>query len=448
VTGTGLPADAVGTALIEMVALLLLIRFLDVWEREPFWLVLLFVAWGGLFAVSIAAPINDARLAALSPDLRAVWGAALVGPTDEEPIKGLALVLAYVISRIRARSGGTGDFDGPLDGLVFGAAIGLGFGFVEDLSYGSAYGVGVLHLRLGFLGLGLLGHAVYTGAFGAGLGLATWSRTHLGRIGWPVLGLAVAIFLHFVHNGLMSFFLVTKFGLHTTAAAIDGTALPAGLIGQLQSTEAEAFTVLQVFDYGTIAAFFIAFAYWLRYQRNVLVMELAEEAQLGVIDSQESELITRYGARVRMYWQLLMRGQLVDLYRVRKRHQLITELAFGKWRVSRISGPHGANERQRIRVRQLRERLAPAGTEAAAHPTPVHVGPHPNDERNSLILGIAGLALGLLLLPLVASVTAIWLGFRALRGGATHHVPAGLILGLLSLIIWVPVYVIALTSSP
>jgi RsiW-degrading membrane proteinase PrsW (M82 family) len=67
-------------------------------------------------------------------------------------------------------------FDGPLDGLVYGAVIGCGFAFAENILYGFVFsdtspllGVGVTALR----GLTqILGHPLYTGLFGLGVGAA------------------------------------------------------------------------------------------------------------------------------------------------------------------------------------------------------------------------------------------------------------------------------------
>ena len=448
-----LPGEAVSSALAQLVLLLLLIRFLDVWEREPVWLVALLAIWGGIFATSIAAPINDARLAALSPDFAAVWGAAWVAPTDEEPAKGLALLALYLLSRLRARRRGNAEFDGPLDGMVYGAAIGLGFGFIEDLTYGQRYGLGVLHLRLGFLGLLLLGHAVFTASFGAGLGLATWSRTLRARLGFTLLGLGVAMFLHFVHDGLVSVFLTAKYGFHTTAAAIEGQQLPAQLVSQINATVRHALVVLHVFDYGTIVAFFAALAYWIRYQRAVLVQELAEEVSAGVITAAESELVTHYGARLRAYGALALSGQLIGLYRLRRRHRQVTDLAFCKWRISRIGGATAMDLLQRSRIPALRRQLNPAHDAGAASPATAD-GPgtarpaHLHDRRNSLILGIVGLALGIFLLPLVASVLAVAIGLRTRASASPRSVPPGLVLGILGLVLWVPVYVVAIANSP
>ena len=72
-----------------------------------------------------------------------------------------------------------------MDGVVYGAAVGIGFAFAENNIHfvqeayvrGVAEGFRTLEAREGFLNLNTLSHAIYTASFGLGLGLSTWSRT-------------------------------------------------------------------------------------------------------------------------------------------------------------------------------------------------------------------------------------------------------------------------------
>jgi len=441
--------DAVLSALLQAVVLLLLIRLLDVWEREPLWLVALFAVWGGIFAILIAGPLNDARLAALSPDIREVWGAAIVAPTDEEPAKGIALLVAFAISTIAARRRGYSEFDGPLDGMVYGAAIGIGFGFVEDLLYGAQYGLGVLNLRLGFLGLGLLGHAVYTASFGAGLGLATWSRSWRGKLGFPLLGLGIAMLLHAIHNGLVSFVLVTQFGLHATAAAVRDQPLPPDLLSRINSQGHQATTMLHVFDYGCVVVFFVVLVYWIRYQRRVLVQELGEEVGLGVIKPEERDVIVGYGTRLRAYAGLLQRAELRELLRRRRMHQRVTDLAFSKWRISRIDSSAGPTQRHLQRIAQLRRTLTPGAQASALTPEQVRLAAQRRHEaRGSLIMGILGVALGMFGVGILICLGAIVLGWQARRDDPDNRIPAGFVLGVIGALLWGGVYAIAIAVRP
>ena len=272
----------------------------------------------------------------LAHDTRIVWGAAIEAPLAEELSKGAALVAAFFISRWMVRRFGMAEFDGPLDGIVYGAAIGLGFAFVEDNLYAVHFGASVLHQRLGFLGLLLLGHAIYTASFGAGLGLATWSSTRAGQIGYPLIGLAVAMFLHALHDGLVQLVLVIKYGMHTGDSAV---------------------TAVKVIDYVLVAMFFAALALWVRYQRQILVYELSEEVNRGLITEAEWHLISSYRERLRWYGQLLRSGQVDRLRAVRRAHQQLTDLAFWKWRVQRVGGDQQLTDRRRQAISALRQEM-------------------------------------------------------------------------------------------
>jgi RsiW-degrading membrane proteinase PrsW (M82 family) len=357
--------DPFSSSLAQAILLLALIRFLDLWERQPLRLVVLFALWGGFGATAIAYVAEKAMDPLLAHDTRIVWGAAIEAPLAEELSKGLALVAAFFASRWTVRRFGMAELDGPLDGIVYGAAIGLGFAFVEDNLYAVKFGASVLHQRLGFLGLLMLGHAIYTASFGAGLGLATWSATRAGQIGYPLLGLVVAMFLHALHDGLLQLVLVLKYGLHTTALFLT-TGVPADLGQRMLNTADSAFTAVRVIDYVLVAMFFAALTLWVRYQRQILVYELSEEVNRGLITEAEWHLITSYRERIRWYAQLLWSGQVDRLRAVRRAHQQLTDLAFWKWRVQRVGGDQSLTDHRRQAISALRQEMitvpaAPAG---------------------------------------------------------------------------------------
>ncbi len=68
------------------------------------------------------------------------------------------------------------SFDGPLDGLIYGSAVGAGFSFAENILYGIIFtideglvvGLGVTVLRGA---IQILGHPLYTGLAGVGVGM-------------------------------------------------------------------------------------------------------------------------------------------------------------------------------------------------------------------------------------------------------------------------------------
>lgn len=68
--------------------------------------------WGGFAASHLAIPINTAigSLAAKlgSPEFSAAWGPALAGPTSEETLKYLGVIVLVLIARTRFRTGTAG----------------------------------------------------------------------------------------------------------------------------------------------------------------------------------------------------------------------------------------------------------------------------------------------------------------------------------------------------
>jgi RsiW-degrading membrane proteinase PrsW (M82 family) len=355
------PAFLVTYALIQAVLFLLLIRFLDLYEREPLSVLALMAAWGATGAVAISLIGNQVVSDLLPPKVGEVFGPSITAPLVEEAAKGLSLIVTFVLSWWAARRFGVLELEGVTDGIVYGAAVGLGFAFTEDLLYllntageqGLGAGLKEYASRVNFFGAGQLGHAVYTGAFGAGLGLATWSRGWTRWLGFPLLGLAAAMLMHAVHNGLASFVLVWRYGLENTAAALSGVALPEELFERMRATADAANAVAEASDYVFVAVFAVAVALWLRYQRRVIRQELEEEVKSGLIDRDEWELMPRYLRRSKQYWGLLWAGKPEHWRQLKRIHSELVDLAFLKWRLARIGGDWDELERRRRRIANL-----------------------------------------------------------------------------------------------
>jgi RsiW-degrading membrane proteinase PrsW (M82 family) len=180
---------------------------LDQFEPEPTSLVVIALVWGGVIALTFAAITNTWMLSFLQHVLPAVtvdsWGAALVAPINEELYKAAGLVIIYLMAR--------SEFDGVMDGLVYGAMIGLGFQIIENVQYfmlaagesdagqvGSVVGMYFLRVVLG----GLYSHTLFTGLMGFGFAyLVTQRLVPLGkRLGVAVLFAVLAWAAHFVWN--------------------------------------------------------------------------------------------------------------------------------------------------------------------------------------------------------------------------------------------------------
>ena len=201
------------SAVLSIVPILLL-RYLDRRERESPWLFAVCILWGGLIATGLALPLNTAVIMAiqqwlehspeigeyLGPEGALLLGAPLAAPIIEELTKALGVVLLFLLMR--------GEFDNMRDGFIYGALIGVGFNLVEAPLYvAQSYAehhVAPWGFQLGarFALFGLGGHAMFTGIFGAFLGLARQTTRRWIRVFAPLVGLALAILAHAFNNSL------------------------------------------------------------------------------------------------------------------------------------------------------------------------------------------------------------------------------------------------------
>jgi RsiW-degrading membrane proteinase PrsW (M82 family) len=203
-------------AFVPLAAVLFAIRIIDRWEPEPRGLLVLAVAWGAVAAVGITLGIDLLITMVLGVDdspMRDAFSAVVQAPIVEEFAKGLGVYLIFVTAR-RA-------FDGPVDGVVYGALVGAGFAFTENIQY---FGVSLVNggageLTITFILRGLLSpfaHAMFTALTGFAIGLAARrGATVAGALGAGALGLLGAMALHAFWNG--SSMLGDFFTLYLTA---------------------------------------------------------------------------------------------------------------------------------------------------------------------------------------------------------------------------------------
>lgn len=350
-------------AVVQTVVFIVLLRLVDPYEREPLSLLGLMAMWGAIGATSLSAIGNVALRQALPSEVAVVFGRAIYAPLVEESAKGLALVAFVVLSLWLKGRFGMPAFEGLTDGIVYGAAVGLGFAFTEDVLYlltGAAqYGLRegfVDYLgRRDFFGLAMFHHALYTAVFGVGLGLATWSRSRLRAL-FPIIGLIAAMALHAFNNGWVEFVLVRRFGFDETLAYLQGSSGHAR--AAMRSVAVDASASIRLFDMVMIAMFVIAVASWVAYQRAVIRAELEEEARTGLITRTELKLLPRYWQRTFWYLQLIRNGQW-ERWRILKRsHNELVALALLKRRVRRGSGDPAEIGRRRRVIENLKAQKA------------------------------------------------------------------------------------------
>ncbi len=325
------------TAMLFALPYLLAILWIDRNEREPWWLVLGALAWGAIFATGWSILVNDVFIgvafevvgdAALAHQL----GASLSAPFIEEATKGLAIASIYVLFRRH--------FDNVLDGVVYGALVGLGFAVFENFLYYAHTqeigGVLVLTLVRGVI-TAVGSHPAFTALTGVGFGLARVLRRGVLRWLLPPLFLGLAMFAHFSWN--------TFTGLFMTNDAVANLFLSLPL----------AVLVLQLPNVGLLL---LLSCLALRHERTLIRKYLQSESVLqpGEID--------RLGSAWRRGWhaiRLLLRLEFRAWWRTRTRKQLLVKLAFERWHMDEEAEGDPATAREHAQaVQALREQLGSA----------------------------------------------------------------------------------------
>jgi RsiW-degrading membrane proteinase PrsW (M82 family) len=187
--------------------------WLDRYEPEPRNLLVAGLLWGAFVATAAALVFQGIGAAGGASERDSL---AVVAPLTEEATKGAFLLLLLWWRRH--------ELDGVLDGIVYAGMVGIGFAFTENILYLAAAYDGTDGLGPGgttaltgtFLIRGVVSpfaHPFFSAFIGIGVGLAIASRRVWVRVLAPLVGFAMAAFLHGLWNsstlsGTSHFFLV------------------------------------------------------------------------------------------------------------------------------------------------------------------------------------------------------------------------------------------------
>ncbi|MCB9762909.1 MAG: PrsW family intramembrane metalloprotease [Alphaproteobacteria bacterium] len=262
-------------AVVPILGFLVLMWWLDRYDREPFWLVGLTFAWGAVGGITTALigsaiamlPLNWL----LEPDVADAVGTMVVAPLIEEPGKAVVL-FALWFSR---------HFDNTTDGFVYGAATGLGFGMTENFMYFvgvsmtgdvAVWGITVVVRTL----YSALMHAAASSVVGAALGFAKFRPWSVRLVAIPAaFGAAMAI--HGLWNGLLT---------------IDGLA---GTGGALTAVNFLVFPV-------EFFLLFVILQLCLLDERSTIRRELDDEAAAGRLPAEHVPILASYLRRSGRAW--------------------------------------------------------------------------------------------------------------------------------------------------
>jgi RsiW-degrading membrane proteinase PrsW (M82 family) len=326
---------------------LFFLRAIDRNEKEPWRLVLVAAAWGAVVATSLviwAESLWQAiaiRTLVPGPGLDASM--AFSAGILEELAKGSAVVLLFLVMR--------NEFDDVVDGIIYGAAVGLGFNFMESLSYMTnlyaifapegvgAYAAGFQWYARQVLGL-FFGHATYTAFVGAGIGIARQMPGVRKKLIAIAAGFIVAIAAHFSWDAWLTLFPIEKSAI--------------GII------EIHMRTLIMTGPF--TAAVLALLLLGLQIESRALADQFRKEAALGTgaIRPEEVPILISPRLRFRQRLSALGRGG-IRAYRLLSRLQTAQiDLAIERWHRERneLDTPQEAEEELRRRVISLRQQLA------------------------------------------------------------------------------------------
>ncbi|GIV85085.1 MAG: protease PrsW [Candidatus Roseilinea sp.] len=175
-----------------------LVRGIDRFEQEPAKYLIAAFLWGALPAAFISLVLQ----LIFSLPVSYLWGESasmaatsiVFAPLTEELAKGLAVAAVYLWRRR--------EFDGWVDGIVYGSTVGFGFAYIENVLYLANAGVLADWIELFVLRVIVFGfmHGFYTSLIGMGFGVARHAPSRLRALWSIALGWAAAIAVHAIHN--------------------------------------------------------------------------------------------------------------------------------------------------------------------------------------------------------------------------------------------------------
>ena len=290
------------------------INWLDRYEKEPKLLLGAAFVWGVVIAGGGAYILNTMFGLGIyfitGSEGAAEFGTtSIVAPIIEEGLKGLAVLVVFLLFR--------NEFDSVLDGIVYGAITAMGFAAIENVLY---------IYRNGFQGNGWEGfwtlvvirvllvgwmHPFFTAFTGIGLAVSRMSRNTLVKILAVPAGYITAVMAHAFHN--------------TFSTVIGGTG---------------GFFIGIFTDYIGYA-FMLAFIIWMVIrEQNLLKKHLIEEVNNGLVSPHQYKTAISF-FQTSVHLSALTSGTFGATSRF---YQVLGELAHKKEQLARVGDERGTTQ--------------------------------------------------------------------------------------------------------
>jgi len=287
------------------------VNWLDRYEKEPKLLLGAAFMWGVVIAGGGAYILNTIFGIGIyyitGSEGAAEFGTtSIVAPIIEEGLKGLAVLVVFLLFR--------SEFDSVLDGIVYGAITAMGFAAIENVLY---------IYRNGFQGGGWEGfwtlvvirvflvswmHPFFTSFTGIGLAVSRMSRNSLVKVLAVPAGYIVAVMLHAFHN--------------TFSSVIGGSG--GFIIG----------FITDYIGYG----FMVVFVIWMiSRERNILKKQLVEEVNSGLVSPKQYHTAISF-FQTGVHLSALTSGTFRATSRF---YQVLGELAHKKEQLARVGEERG-----------------------------------------------------------------------------------------------------------
>jgi RsiW-degrading membrane proteinase PrsW (M82 family) len=169
----------------------------DKFEREPIRYVFYCFIYGAFGAVTLAYIINLLLLHGISLSdnsysFDSLKWSVIFAPLIEETAKGLFLFTGFIKINV----------DNLTDGLVYGGAVGLGFGMTENFLYFLSFGTSIESLIILIIIRTIFSavmHCISTAIFGAFIYIFKFSR-QLSKYFFLLMGIVISISIHSTWN--------------------------------------------------------------------------------------------------------------------------------------------------------------------------------------------------------------------------------------------------------